>query len=163
MLKSIESFFPPKGGKHSQPKMVAKRSSSRFPIIAASSHLLSPKETILTRNLNGKTTSTKASTAAAKDLLKKYVDTFQLLSDSSRLRMVLIMLKEGEQHVNAFCDRLKQPQPAISFHLKRLYQHGLLQRRRDGKFCFYSLASQFEKEMLHPIFSKDLNKIRLDP
>lgn len=86
--------------------------------------------------------------------LGRLVDLFQILSDPSRLRILLSLHETGEQNVNAICEQVSQPQPAVSFHLKKLFEEGMLNRRREGKFTFYSIASDFEQELLLPIINR---------
>lgn len=67
------------------------------------------------------------------------VDVFRLLGEPTRLRIVLDLAEEGELNVTQFCERLGQPQPAVSHHLALLKNGGLLRQRRSGKFNFYSI------------------------
>jgi ArsR family transcriptional regulator len=75
--------------------------------------------------------------------------------------MVLTLIQEGEQHVSALCNRLNQLQPAVSFHLGRMFRDGILRRRRQGKFCYYSLAPHFLRESLAPFFANGQDQIRV--
>ena len=64
---------------------------------------------------------------------------FRVLSDSTRLRLVITLQEKGEQHVTQLCKRLRAPQPTVSHHLGLLRVHGLVRPRRQGKLVFYSL------------------------
>lgn len=66
-------------------------------------------------------------------------DVFRLLGEPTRLRIVLDLAEEGELNVTQFCERLGQPQPAVSHHLALLKNGGLLSQRRAGKYNFYSI------------------------
>lgn len=72
-------------------------------------------------------------------LEKDLVQVFKLLSDETRLRVLLYLVAEDELHVTALCDRLQQSQPAVSHHLALLRVAGLIEARRDGKHNFYSV------------------------
>jgi len=72
-------------------------------------------------------------------LEKDLVQSFKLLADETRLRILMYLNKSGELHVTALCDRLKQSQPAVSHHLARTRVAGLSEARRDGKHNFYSI------------------------
>jgi DNA-binding transcriptional ArsR family regulator len=60
-------------------------------------------------------------------------------SDATRLR-ILTHLADGECHVGALCDELRQTQPAVSHHLALLRHGGLIVPRRQGKNNFYALT-----------------------
>lgn len=64
---------------------------------------------------------------------------FRVLSDQTRLRLVVILKEMGEQHVTWLCKKLRLPQPTVSHHLGLLRAHGLVRNRRSGKQVFYSL------------------------
>ena len=70
------------------------------------------------------------------------VRVFKLLSDETRLRILLYLAREGELHVSALCGRLKQSQPAVSHHLALLRNAEIIEPRRDGKHNFYSIRQQ---------------------
>jgi ArsR family transcriptional regulator len=65
-------------------------------------------------------------------------DIFKALADSTRLR-ILRALDGAELHVNEIVDVLELPQPTVSRHLAVLLHAGLVSRRRDGMWTFYSL------------------------
>ena len=73
-------------------------------------------------------------------LEKDLVQVFKLLSDETRLRILLYLMQEGELHVTALCERLGQSQPAVSHHLALLRHGGIIAPRRQGKNNFYSLT-----------------------
>lgn len=77
---------------------------------------------------------------------------FKSLSDKSRLRILLILAKDGEQHVSKICALLGQSQPAVSHHLTQLRNARLVAYRRDGKFNYYKIDSEAAKEILHKFY-----------
>lgn len=86
--------------------------------------------------------TTAASTGLSENLEQELVQVFKLLSDESRLRILMHLLRDGELHVTALCERLQQSQPAVSHHLALLRTAGVIECRRDGKHNFYSVRKQ---------------------
>ena len=64
---------------------------------------------------------------------------FQAFSDPLRLR-ILYLLRQGEICVGDLVEILRVPQPTVSRHLCRLRQAGLVEIRKEGRWCFYALA-----------------------
>ena len=65
---------------------------------------------------------------------------FDLLSDLTRLRIVLLLAK-GESNVNGICDKFNLPQPTVSHHLGLLRMNRLIVAKRKGKQVIYSLEA----------------------
>ena len=86
-------------------------------------------------------------------LEKEIVQVFKLLSDETRLRVLLYLVREGELHVSALCEKLGQSQPAVSHHLALLRVAGLIESRRDGKHNFYSVRSKHFHRLMREIFA----------
>jgi ArsR family transcriptional regulator len=86
-------------------------------------------------------------------LEKDLVQVFKLLSDETRLRVLLYLAREGELHVTALCDKLMQSQPAVSHHLALLRVAGLIEARRDGKHNFYSVRVKHFHRLMTEIFA----------
>ncbi len=86
-------------------------------------------------------------------LEKDLVQVFKLLSDETRLRILLYLMQEGELHVTALCERLGQSQPAVSHHLALLRVAGLIEARRDGKHNFYSICRNHFHQLMGTLFS----------
>src|SRR3954465_15369718 len=76
--------------------------------------------------------------ASADDQFEQLASLFRLLSDRTRLNL-LMLLSEGERNVTNLCDTLKLPQPTVSHHLGLLRMSNVIGNRRDGKQVFYSL------------------------
>jgi DNA-binding transcriptional ArsR family regulator len=84
---------------------------------------------------------------AASGLLKS-------LANAQRLR-ILCLLAGGERNVGELNGSLDLSQSALSQHLARLREDGLVATRRDAQTIFYRLASGPEKrliETLHGIY-----------
>jgi ArsR family transcriptional regulator len=99
-------------------------------------------------------------------LEKDLVQVFKLLSDETRLRILLYLAREGELHVTALCDKLGQSQPAVSHHLALLRVAGLIEARRDGKHNFYSVRTghfhRIMEELFQNISDPDKDEFRFD-
>lgn len=89
------------------------------------------------------------SDSAVRDLVK----VFKLLSDETRLRILLYLARAEELHVRALCDLLGQSQPAVSHHLALLRVAELIEPRRDGKHNYYHILPQRFEEMLDAVFA----------
>jgi ArsR family transcriptional regulator len=72
-------------------------------------------------------------------LQQDLVQLFKLLSDETRLRVLMYLYREGELHVSGLCERLQQSQPAVSHHLALMREAELIGCRREGKHNFYSI------------------------
>jgi ArsR family transcriptional regulator len=78
---------------------------------------------------------------------------FKLMSDESRLRILLTLAREGETNVSALCAMLGQSQPAVSHHLTLLRMAGLVGFRRAGKFNYYRMDALLLAELLERLFA----------
>lgn len=88
----------------------------------------------------------------SEQLEKDLVQIFKLLSDETRLRVLLYLAREGELHVSALCDKLQQSQPAVSHHLALLRVAGLIESRRDGKHNFYRVRARHFSRIMTELF-----------
>lgn len=91
----------------------------------------------------------KVSDSVVKDLVK----VFKLLSDETRLRILLHLTRTEELHVRAFCEMLRQSQPAVSHHLALLKAAELVELRREGKHNYYRLQPRRFQELLDRAFA----------
>lgn len=60
------------------------------------------------------------------------------LGDSNRLAIVQ-MLSDGEKCACKLLDQFEISQPTLSHHMRILCECGLVEVRREGKWCHYSL------------------------
>lgn len=65
---------------------------------------------------------------------------FKILSDETRLGIVLLLKQLGELCVCDLCTGLEESQPKISRHLAMLRECGLLRDRKQGKWVHYRLS-----------------------
>src|SRR5210317_583115 len=72
---------------------------------------------------------------------------FRLLSDSTRLRLLLLLDRE-ELSVAELSAITQLAQPRVSTHLAKLKEAGLVNDRRQGVFVYYRMASRIEDASL---------------
>jgi ArsR family transcriptional regulator len=89
--------------------------------------------------------------------IHRLTDVFKLLSDKSRLKIVLALARDGATHVSALCKMLDQSQPAISHHLTLMRMVGLVDYHRRGKHNYYYLASNHVRDLLEQFFADSGN------
>ncbi len=67
---------------------------------------------------------------------------FKALADSSRVRILNILLASGEEELCAceFEEALGLKQALTSYHLKQLVDAGLITRQRRGTYSYYRLV-----------------------
>jgi len=66
-------------------------------------------------------------------------EVFAALGDPTRLRIVQMLAQRGEMCVCHIVDELAMNQPAVSHHIAKLKQAGLLNARKKGQWIYYSL------------------------
>lgn len=66
------------------------------------------------------------------------VSLYQILTDTTRLQ-ILQMLQAGECCACELLQNLAITQSTLSHHMKCLTNSGLVQRRKDGRWMYYSL------------------------
>ncbi|MCA9773641.1 MAG: winged helix-turn-helix transcriptional regulator [Myxococcales bacterium] len=77
-------------------------------------------------------------TDAANPVIKDIAKVFRLLSNETRLKLILA-LAEGDLCVNDLCKKLGLSQPMASHHLGLLRMSSLVHDTRAGKMVIYSL------------------------
>src|SRR4051812_7906163 len=97
--------------------------------------------------------SLDAMPAVTDQAVRDLAQVFKLMSDETRLRILLYLANSGELHVTDLCNRLGQSQPAVSHHLALLRVSGLIESRREGKHNFYSVRADHFGELLVSLFS----------
>jgi len=85
--------------------------------------------------------------------IQELVNAFRLLSDETRLRILLYLAQNRELNVTDLCNRLGQTQPAVSHHLALLRVSGLIEARRSGKNNFYSVRTEQLNDLLAMLLS----------
>nr|WP_207626576.1 metalloregulator ArsR/SmtB family transcription factor [Parendozoicomonas haliclonae] len=72
---------------------------------------------------------------------RNVVPLLKMISNENRL-LILCHLGKGEHSVSELNARFDLSQSALSQHLAKLRQDGLVKTRRDSQTIYYSLASQ---------------------
>jgi len=95
---------------------------------------------------------------------------FRLLSDSTRLRL-LMLLDQEELSVAELAAITQLAQPRVSTHLAKLKEAGLVSDRREGVFVYYRMSTNIQDRSLKalwellrtntndPLIQKDLERI----
>ena len=73
--------------------------------------------------------------------MRAFLNIAKALSDPARLR-VLLALGGGELCLCHFIALLKLSPSTVSKHLDLLYQAGLVERRKEGRWCYFRLAGR---------------------
>ncbi len=81
------------------------------------------------------------------ETLHGLTETFQVLSDSTRLKIVLALAKQ-ELCVCDLAALLKVTDSAISHQLRLLKNLRLVKHRRDGKMAYYSLVDEHIEDLI---------------
>ncbi len=127
---------------------------------------------------------TKASRGAASARLKSPATTgmtldpeqlFRALADPTRLRMLMLLVIEGELCVCELTHALDEIQPKVSRHLAQLRELGVVLDRRQGQWIYYRLnpelpqwvgqvlAATVEGASICPPFDRDLRALAKMP
>ncbi len=80
--------------------------------------------------------------------LDKTTHILKLLGDKTRLSMVALMNPNNECCVCEFVEIFNMSQPAISQHLRKLRDVGLVKEKRSGQWIFYSLNTEHEAYLM---------------
>ncbi len=111
-----------------------------------------PRKTT-TRRPDGNGQTMTALPSVSDQTVRDLAQVFKLLSDETRLRILLYLAQAGELHVTDLCARLGQSQPAVSHHLALLRVSSLIESRREGKHNFYSVRAEQFGDLLTELFS----------
>ncbi|WP_369885153.1 MULTISPECIES: ArsR/SmtB family transcription factor [Flavobacteriaceae] len=76
-----------------------------------------------------------------------------LAGNETRLKILFLLNKEGELCPCDFSDILEMTVPAISQHIRKMKDAGLITSRREGQTLYYSLVKG-QSEVLEGIFSR---------
>jgi DNA-binding transcriptional ArsR family regulator len=86
---------------------------------------------------------------------------FQVLADSSRVRIVELLL-EGEQNVGELVAALGMQQGRVSSHLACLRWCGFIGTRRDGKYIYYRVTDPRIRDLIalaHQLLAENAGEI----
>lgn len=81
------------------------------------------------------------------EYLKRAVKILKLISEESKLRIMLLLAKDGPLRVSQIADLLEMNQTTTSHHLSLLRAADLLIHERDGKNIYYDINESIWREM----------------
>ena len=82
-------------------------------------------------------------------------EVFSLLSDSTRIRVILA-LRQGEMSVNDLAETVGKSPTSVSQHLAKLRWAKVVQARQEGNRVFYSLIDEHARELVtHAVFQAE--------
>ena len=91
---------------------------------------------------------TNESAAAAEgEWVELAVEVFTMLSDATRIRIILA-LAGTELAVNQIAEAVGKPQAAVSQHLAKLRLGRIVATRREGTRVFYRLANEHARQLV---------------
>src|SRR5438093_10125321 len=85
---------------------------------------------------------------------------YRALGDVNRLRIVQMLVTEGEQPVSELARRLRISQPLMSWHLRRLRRAGVIRMERFGREGRCPFDREHVAELDTPGFRLLLNRVR---
>ena len=83
--------------------------------------------------------------------LEKSVELLKALADSTRFRILNILLKNESICVNEIAQFFDVSQSAISHQLKILKDNNLVKSKRDGKNIYYSLGDDHVRTIIEQV------------
>ena len=81
------------------------------------------------------------------EYIKRAVKILKLVSEESKLRIMLLLAKEGPCAVTEIADTLQINQPTVSHHLSLLRHADLVTATREGKNIYYDINETLWREM----------------
>ena len=99
------------------------------------------------RAKTGKTSQQDFSEFFPENYIKRACKILKLISEESKLRIMLLLAKEGPRTVTEICETLDMNQPTLSHHLSLLRHADLVDTKRKGKHIFYDINESLWREM----------------
>lgn len=94
------------------------------------------------RTAAGKALATDKSMAQLERKAAEVASLLKLLANENRLLILCRLAVAGEASVGTLCDAIDLSQSALSQHLAKMRQDGLLATRRDAQTIYYRIADQ---------------------
>ena len=100
------------------------------------------------------------------DNILQLADTFHLMGDASRLRIIIACLRTSIS-VSAIAEQLQLSQPVVSHHLRLLRGARIVKAERRGKQVFYTVTDHHIQDVIEdmlthinePVEQDDLVKV----
>ncbi len=106
------------------------------------------EETILPLHDHGHQTERLLSAMPSVEAFSNARDIFSQLNDPTRLK-ILWLLSHSEECVTNIACVVQMSAPAVSHHLRSLFESGLLVKERQGKEIYYTLADTPKAALVH--------------
>lgn len=74
------------------------------------------------------------------NLLKESIPTFEMLRDSRRQEILILLFDHKDLTVNEVAEKMTLSRPTVSHHLKLLLQAGLVTVTQKGKERYYDVS-----------------------
>ena len=75
-----------------------------------------------------------------RDLLVQVANRFRLLGEPVRLEILNLLHAQGEMNVQELIEATGQQQANVSKHLKLLAAEGMVSRRKEGLYVYYTIS-----------------------
>lgn len=82
------------------------------------------------------------------NMLYDLADLFKVFGDSTRIRILMVLMDREELPVTDLAECLNMTQSAISHQLRTLKNSKLVKSRRDGKQVYYSLDDEHVRSII---------------
>ena len=86
------------------------------------------------------------------DYIKRSVKILKLISEESKLRIMLLLAKEGPLIVNDIAELLEMNQSTVSHHLSLLRNADLVTAERESKNIYYDINEPLWRDMGRQFF-----------
>ncbi|PRO66513.1 transcriptional regulator [Alkalicoccus urumqiensis] len=80
--------------------------------------------------------------------LETYEKKFKALADQKRLHLLHLLCNDGPMCVCDIAEYIHLPQSKLSYHLKILYDAGLLDREQRGTWNYYRIRNEAMNHLL---------------
>jgi DNA-binding transcriptional ArsR family regulator len=80
--------------------------------------------------------------------LQLIADLFDMLSDPSRLRILMLLQARDEACVSDLAEECELSESAVSHALRLLRAHGIVKTRRQGRWIYYTLLDEHVRVLL---------------
>lgn len=80
------------------------------------------------------------------------------LANEIRLSVIVLLTHQEERTVTELMEIINCEQSLLSYHLTDMRAKGILNTRKSGKNCFYSIKNKKVVEMLSCVIGCDANK-----
>lgn len=93
----------------------------------------------------------KQRVSAFEEEVANFAELLKLTGNAVRLRILLLLEQEGRLCVCDLAEIFEVTASAVSQHLKRLHDGGIVKREQEGVTIYYSLRAE-AKPLLHALF-----------